>query len=81
MNLASQEKKMKRNKRQENIETAAALLMHASSPKKAIAFRDLCLFAMVSEPEAWAAVKYAEKMSYRIKLTDDFPGKLYTIHG
>ncbi|MDP1854206.1 MAG: hypothetical protein Q8L26_08420 [Candidatus Omnitrophota bacterium] len=72
---------MKRNERQEKIETAAALLMQASSPKKAIAFRDLCLFAMVSEPEAYVAVKYAEKMGYRIRLTDDFPRKLYTIHG
>jgi len=66
--------------RQERIESAAALLIHANSPGKALDFRDLCLFAMVSEPETYAAVKYAEKIGYRIRLTDDFPRKLYTIH-
>lgn len=71
----------RKSMRQERIESAAALLMHANSPEKAIDFRDLCIFAMVSEPEALAAVKYAEKMGYRIRLTDDFPRKLYSIHG
>ena len=72
---------MKRSRRREKIENAAALLMQANSPEKAIDFRNLCLFAMVSESEAWAAVRQLEGMGFRIRLTDGFPRKLYSIHG
>jgi len=71
----------RKSMRQEKIESVIALLMHANSQKNAIDFRDLCLFAMVSEPEAYAAIRQLEGMGFRVRLTDTLPRKFYTIHG
>lgn len=68
---------MKKNRRQEIIDSVASVLLSRRKPEEAVELRELSMIARVSATEGFNAINHLINAGFRIRLTDGFPRKFY----